>query len=274
MATNGSKNGHGSALRVMTYNIHHGRGRDGRIDLHRIAHVIKAISPDLIALQEVDYITNRSGRVDQGLVIAEVLRMEHAVGHNWFMGEGAYGNVFMSRFPLKRIQNIDLTVSRCEPRGCLVTTVEVNGKTMRVGTLHFGLAKAERGHQCGRLFLDQPFDLLLGDFNSFPFSRTSRLLRQSYQDAFSERGRGKGPTFQKFRLGLRLDYIYCGPDWVPLDCWVERSGEAAIASDHFPLVADVAERAASHDKIAPATDSVASAQSEDRRPHHTGMSPS
>jgi endonuclease/exonuclease/phosphatase family metal-dependent hydrolase len=273
MANNGSKNGHASTLRVMTYNIHHGRGRDGKIDLHRIAHVIKSISPDLVALQEVDYITNRSGRVDQGLVIAEVLRMEHAVGHNWFMGEGAYGNVFMSRFPLKRIQNIDLSFSRCEPRGCLVTTVQANGKTMRVGTLHLGLAKAERGHQCGRLFLDEPFDLLLGDFNSFPFSRTSRLIRQSYLDAFSERGRGKGSTFQKFRLGLRLDYIYCGPAWTPLDCWVERSGESALASDHFPLVADLAERAVSPDKTASETDMAESAQTEDR-PDPAGMSPS
>ena len=41
-------------LRVMTYNIHHGEGTDGRIDLERIAKVIRDAKPDLVALQEVE----------------------------------------------------------------------------------------------------------------------------------------------------------------------------------------------------------------------------
>lgn len=236
-----SKNGRVPVLRVMTYNIHHGRGRDGRVDLHRIAHVIDAASPDLVALQEVDYIRSRSGRVDQGSAIAEILSMEYAAGHNWFMDEGAYGNGFLSRFPLKRIDNIDLSVSHCEPRGCLVTSVRINEKSLRVGSLHLGLAKAERTGQCERLFLDQPFDLLLGDFNSLRFSPTSRLLRRSYRDAFLESGTGRGTTFEKFLMRFRIDYIYCGPAWFPLDCWVVRSKEAAVASDHFPVVAQITE---------------------------------
>lgn len=265
------KNGHVSAFRVMTYNIHHGRGRDGRIDLHRIAQVIESAAPDLVALQEVDYVTTRSGRVDQGLVIAEILRMEYAAGHNWFMDEGAYGNVFLSRFRLERICNIDLSVSRCEPRGCLVTAVEIGDKTMRVGSLHLGLARAERMDQCERLFLDQPFGLLLGDFNSFPSSCAAKQVRKSYRDAFAESGRGRGATFQKFFLRLRIDYIYCGPDWFPLDCWVHRSNEAAIASDHFPLVADIAERPSADVAIA---HSSFAAHSRQRRSQGTEVVPS
>jgi hypothetical protein len=37
-------------LRVLTYNIHHGEGVDGKFDLPRIAEVIKSASPDLVAL--------------------------------------------------------------------------------------------------------------------------------------------------------------------------------------------------------------------------------
>ena len=52
-------------LRVLTFNIHHGRGADGQIDLARIARTVRAASPDLVALQEVDRNTSRSGGQDQ-----------------------------------------------------------------------------------------------------------------------------------------------------------------------------------------------------------------
>ena len=41
-------------LRVMTYNIHHGEGLDGRVDTARIAELIKQERADIVALQEVD----------------------------------------------------------------------------------------------------------------------------------------------------------------------------------------------------------------------------
>ena len=42
-------------LRLVAYNIHHGEGMDGKLDLERIARVIAAEKPDLVALQEVDH---------------------------------------------------------------------------------------------------------------------------------------------------------------------------------------------------------------------------
>ncbi len=52
-------------LRILTYNIHHGEGTDGRFDLARIAGVINGQRPDLVALQEVDRRTTRASGVDQ-----------------------------------------------------------------------------------------------------------------------------------------------------------------------------------------------------------------
>lgn len=225
----------------MTYNIHFGHGRDGRVDLHRIARVIRSVKPDLIALQEVDYLRRRSGRVAQGEAIARLLEMDYAAGHNWFLDEGAYGNVFLARWPVRRVENIDLSVYRYEPRGCLVTDVLIGARRLRIGTVHLGLGLEERRRQCYRLHhaIEQPFDLLLGDFNAFPRSWVSRTLRQSYRDAFEQSGQGGGRTFQKLGIGFRLDYIYCGPGWRPIDCQIERAGEAAVASDHFPVVARI-----------------------------------
>ena len=40
-------------IRVMTWNIHAGVGPDGRLDLDRVAAVIRRCDPDIVALQEV-----------------------------------------------------------------------------------------------------------------------------------------------------------------------------------------------------------------------------
>ena len=54
--------------RVMTYNIHHGEGTDSVIDMERIAQVINKWSPDLVALQEVDNGTTRSGNINEATI--------------------------------------------------------------------------------------------------------------------------------------------------------------------------------------------------------------
>lgn len=64
------------ALRVVSYNIRHGAGMDGRVDLARTAAVLRALSPDLVALQEVDERVKRSGGVDQAQQLGEALGMQ------------------------------------------------------------------------------------------------------------------------------------------------------------------------------------------------------
>jgi endonuclease/exonuclease/phosphatase family metal-dependent hydrolase len=67
-----------TTLRVLTYNIHHGEGTDGRFDLSRLAGVVTSVQPDLVALQEVDERTERTNGVDE---VAELARLTdlHAV---------------------------------------------------------------------------------------------------------------------------------------------------------------------------------------------------
>ena len=62
-------------LRVMTYNMHSGRGTDDRCDLGRIADVIRSYGPDVVALQEVDAGRMRSGSVDQSELLGAALGM-------------------------------------------------------------------------------------------------------------------------------------------------------------------------------------------------------
>ncbi|NOX58758.1 MAG: hypothetical protein GXP29_07870 [Planctomycetes bacterium] len=70
------------ALRMLTYNIHHGEGMDGRIDLDRIAHVIHEADADLVTLQEVDCGVERTNRIDQPKRLAELASLRMLIEHH------------------------------------------------------------------------------------------------------------------------------------------------------------------------------------------------
>src|SRR5213082_4003434 len=61
-------------IRVMTYNIHVGVGMDKKLDLPRIAAVIKDQRADIVGLQEVDRGVERTGRIDE---IGELAKLTH-----------------------------------------------------------------------------------------------------------------------------------------------------------------------------------------------------
>ena len=54
-----------SSFRLMTFNIHHGEGTDGKVDLERIAKVMGEAQADIVALQEVDRGASRTGQRQQ-----------------------------------------------------------------------------------------------------------------------------------------------------------------------------------------------------------------
>ena len=103
-------------MKLVTYNIQYGRGRDGKFDLPRIADDIAGA--DVVALQEVERFWRRSGFVDQPAMLAELLGMPH-----WVYGAGIdlhlepggesvpagsrrqFGNMLLSRTPLRWARN-------------------------------------------------------------------------------------------------------------------------------------------------------------------------
>ena len=95
-------------IRVLSYNIHHGEGLDGKLDLERIARVIKSASPDLVSLQEVDNRTTRSKGVDQAKELARLTGMKYAYGPSMDFDGGKYGNAILTKFILAESTTIPL----------------------------------------------------------------------------------------------------------------------------------------------------------------------
>src|SRR5258708_24205877 len=92
-------------LRVLTYNIHHGEGTDGRFDLWRLAEVMKSVQPDVVALQEVDRGTERSSSVDQLAELERLTHMHAEFGKAMDFSGGSYGVARLCAWPLRRTGN-------------------------------------------------------------------------------------------------------------------------------------------------------------------------
>jgi endonuclease/exonuclease/phosphatase family metal-dependent hydrolase len=115
-------------LRVMTYNMHHGHGMDGKFDLSRTIQVLNAAKPDLLALQEVDSKCERSRRVDEPQELAAQTGMQAAFGKTIDWQGGDYGIAILSRYPILHQHSYPLlNIPPHEPRVLLEVGVSVAG---------------------------------------------------------------------------------------------------------------------------------------------------
>ena len=130
--------------RILTYNVHRCLGTDRRLDVGRIADVIAARQPDIVALQEVDVGRARSGGVDQAHAIAERLGMAFRFHAALTVEEERYGSAILTALPERLIKAGPLPgyprLPGLEPRGALWVAVDVDGVELQVINTHLGLS--------------------------------------------------------------------------------------------------------------------------------------
>jgi endonuclease/exonuclease/phosphatase family metal-dependent hydrolase len=162
------------------------------------------------------------------------------------MRGGAYGNVVLSRFPMRRVENYDLSVEGYERRGCLHIDVELEGLVLHIFNVHLGTDYMERRHQGRRLIgaeillnrrLNGP-RLMLGDFNEWAPGLTTKLLRSHLVSVDIRKHLRRRRTYPGFMPFLHLDHIYHDEELELKKLTLHRSRKALVASDHLPLVAD------------------------------------
>ncbi len=229
---------HPRSIRIATWNIHRAIGNDRRVDHGRIIGVLKEIDADVIALQEVAYRSAESDDVLSGY--ADAIAAEAVEGITLLDERGHYGNAVLTRLPVDGLRRHDISVAGREPRGAIELTVTCSTRRLRIVATHLGLRPGERRHQVDRLvplFEDDSrgVDILLGDLNEwFLAGRPVRRLRRVF-------GPTPAPaTFPARRPVAALDRIWVRPAAALHRLEVHRSPLARLASDHLPLLADLA----------------------------------
>jgi endonuclease/exonuclease/phosphatase family metal-dependent hydrolase len=234
------------AFRIATYNTHKSRGMDGRIQPQRIAKVLMELDADVIALQEVVSLTGGRKEQNQAQYLADAVGFEYRIGETRKLRGASYGNVVLSRFPIKEVEVHDLTASQREARGCIRCDIEVApGKVVHFFNIHLGTGYLERRKQANLLMsrkvllapqLKRP-RLLVGDFNEWTRGRVSKMLQHSFESVDIQLHLNRKRTYPGVLPIMHLDHMYFDRSLVLEEFVLHRSPMALMASDHLPLIA-------------------------------------
>lgn len=202
-------------VNVMTYNIHHANPptqKEGFIDLDTIAQTIRKTGAELVALQELDSMTVRSGKQFQLKVLAEKLGMHYYYGKAIPYQGGGYGVGILSRYPVSDMRTVKLPNVegfKGEDRVLALVKVTLPGN----GTVYFGSTHLDVKLEENRVLqakeiaaiackLQAPV-IIGGDFNSTDDKAPMKELLGCLTDA----SRLKAPTIPVLKPRRRIDYI-------------------------------------------------------------------
>jgi endonuclease/exonuclease/phosphatase family metal-dependent hydrolase len=224
----------------MTYNIRHGVGMDGVLDLERTARLIKAAHPDVVILNEVDHGTARAFGVHQADSLGKALGMFAVFGRSIDYDGGQYGNALLSRYPILDFHMVDLsTDGLLEGRSVFLSLIEVEGDTLTILGTHLGLRQEEQLEQVQRIMKALPTTnriILGGDFNLESFSESYALLISSLRDGLAELNNPPAPTFPADMPDRRIDYLFIGEAIEVVGVAEFQHPELVTASDHRPQI--------------------------------------
>jgi len=226
-------------LRTVSYNIRHGAGNDGKLDLQRTAALLGNLSPDIVGLQEVDNGVKRSGNVNQPEALGKQLGMHAAFGKFMAFQGGQYGMGLLSRHPIESVHEVKLPTGH-EPRVALAARIALpSGQAIVAVNVHFDWVDDDtyRYAQAEALSkylqgLDVPY-ILLGDFNDVRDSRTLKLLSENTTEA--KKPEARRMTWPADKPKIEIDFIFAAPakQWSAPVC---RVLEAPDTSDHCPVL--------------------------------------
>jgi endonuclease/exonuclease/phosphatase family metal-dependent hydrolase len=228
-----------AALRVATYNVHGCVGTDGRRDPERVAGVVADLEADIVALQEFTYPAGVAieNRMPVTLTMADAY--ECVLGPTRQNVTECFGNALFTRHRIVEVHRFDLSMKRFEPRGAIAATIEVRGTIVHVLAAHLGLRVRERRFQVRQMldYLDSvrhTLVVVLGDFNDW-------LPGRSVVHVLDDR-LGRPPRPASFPVHwpiVALDRIWVNPLQALRRIGLHRTPAARLASDHFPVVADI-----------------------------------
>jgi endonuclease/exonuclease/phosphatase family metal-dependent hydrolase len=250
------------SVKVMSFNIAHGLGMDGTVNLEKTASVIEDSCASVIALQEVDrHFSARSSFVDQVDWLSKRLGMYAAYGATLDldpeipgMPRPQYGNAILSKYPIKYFENhllrqVITPFGHNEQRGVLEAVIEVKGTYISIFNTHLAFKDEELEVSIGELLNiagNSRFPrIIAGDFNAAPSHEQMKKMKRDFTDTFLKMKRGDAYTYpapyhneatgERSKPVTRIDYIFMDSE---LDVAQTAIMETA-ASDHVPILADL-----------------------------------
>lgn len=226
----------GETLRLLSYNLHHGEGTDGKVDLPRIADYIKAQTPDVVFLQEIDRNCTRSGKVEQAAELGRLTGLTPVFAKFMNFQGGEYGQAILTKFPVQHSRTVELPAGS-EPRSSAVATVKAPWGPLTVANVHFYETEAQRLSQAQALVaaLDhgKTEAILMGDFNSEPGDKVISWLSSLY--TFPDKLGELKATWPSDNPKENIDHIFYRLEggWKIREY---RVLEEKIISDHRPLL--------------------------------------
>lgn len=243
-------------LRVVTYNIHKAIGVDRRFRPERIAKILRDHDAHVVLLQEVDEGVPRSRHLNLARELAAQAGYPHySLSHNVQLKKGQYGNAILSRLPIHREGNIDLTIGWRKGRGCQHASLALDSapsetRFLHIFNLHLGLSARERRQQTRLLIRSPGFEqlpqdsscLVGGDFNDWR-SQLRPLFVEELEfrcatDRTTKRGLRALRTYPSFSPRGALDRIYYRGGLELNKVYTCRHNASRLASDHLPVIAE------------------------------------
>ncbi|WP_375583566.1 endonuclease/exonuclease/phosphatase family protein [Cyclobacterium xiamenense] len=233
-------------IQVLSYNIHHANppSKPDSIDLPAIARVIRQSSADLVALQEVDVHTERSGKtVHQAESLAELTGMYAYFSSSIPFQGGEYGNAILSRYPIQASEKIFLsTTEGTEPRALLLATIGLpNGEKVLFAATHLDFSNPDITARQARDIIEklknQPIPVILaGDFNATPGTEAINELDRHFERTCWE---DCPPTIPVLLPKRTIDFIFFNRE-KNVRVLHHEVIEETYASDHLPVKAVLA----------------------------------
>lgn len=237
-------------VRVLTYNVHRCVGADRVLDVGRVADVIAAQSPDIVALQELDVGRARTGGVDQAHRLAQRLGMAFHFHAALKVEEERFGDAVLTALPERLVKAGPLPghprFARLEPRGALWVAIKAGGVELQVINTHFGLVPREQQLQAAALVGPDWLGaapagapaIVLGDFNATPRTLAYRTLARRLTECRRAARAARTPTFPAWMPVLAIDHVFVR-GLTAEQVATPTAPMARVASDHLPLVVDL-----------------------------------
>jgi len=229
-------------IRLLTYNIHGGVGRDGRRDYRRIGRLLSELNVDVALIQEMD---TRPESLTPEQAVADICANQfYTMASSPAIREphGWYGNALLSQYPILFNKTIDTSQEGLQPRNIQEAILATKEGTLRVINTHKGLKRRERRKQFELLdkhvrdsFPKLQSTLVVGgDFNEWQlFSSAFHHLNEVLTP------HPVGATFPTRFPVLRLDRIWTANVATVKSARVVKNQQTRLYSDHFPIMIDV-----------------------------------